>query len=74
MFDLEKFLEEDKLVIGGKAFKSRLIVGSGKYKDFKETKEATEASGAEMITVAVRRVNITDPTKENLLDYIDTKK
>ncbi|MGC8869146.1 MAG: thiazole synthase [Sulfurihydrogenibium sp.] len=74
MFDLEKFLEEDKLVIGGKEFKSRLIVGSGKYKDFKETKEATEASGAEMITVAVRRVNITDPTKENLLDYIDTKK
>ncbi len=74
MFDLEKFLDEDKLVIGGKEFKSRLIVGSGKYKDFKETKEATEASGAEMITVAVRRVNITDPTKENLLDYIDTKK
>ncbi|WP_028950370.1 thiazole synthase [Sulfurihydrogenibium subterraneum] len=74
MFDLEKFLKEDKLVIGGKAFKSRLIVGSGKYKDFKETKEATEASGAEIITVAVRRVNITDPTKENLLDYIDTKK
>jgi thiazole synthase len=74
MFDLEKFLENDKLVIGGKEFKSRLIVGSGKYKDFQQTKEATEASGAEMITVAVRRVNITDPNKDNLLNYIDTSK
>lgn len=74
MFNLEKFLEEDKLVIGGKEFMSRLIVGSGKYKDFKETKEATEASGAQMITVAVRRVNITDPTKDNLLNYIDSSK
>jgi thiazole synthase len=74
MFDLEKFLENDKLVIGGKEFKSRLIVGSGKYKDFQQTKEATEASGAEMITVAVRRVNITDPSQDNLLNYIDTSK
>ncbi len=74
MFDLEKFLENDKLVIGGKAFKSRLIVGSGKYKDFQQTKEATEASGAEIITVAVRRVNITDPNQDNLLNYIDTSK
>jgi len=49
-------------------------VGSGKYKDFQTTKDATEASEAEMITVAVRRVNITDPGKENLLDYIDPKK
>ncbi|MEJ5173669.1 MAG: thiazole synthase [Hydrogenothermaceae bacterium] len=74
MFDLQKFLENDKLVIGGKEFTSRLIVGSGKYKDFQQTKEATEASGAQMITVAVRRVNITDPTKDNLLNYIDTSK
>jgi thiazole synthase len=74
MFDLEKFLENDKLVIGGKEFKSRLIVGSGKYKDFQQTKEATEASGAEMITVAVRRVNITDPNQDSLLNYIDTSK
>ncbi|WP_299227932.1 thiazole synthase [Sulfurihydrogenibium sp.] len=74
MYDLEKFLENDKLVIGGKEFKSRLIVGSGKYKDFQQTKEATEASGAEMITVAVRRVNITDPNQDNLLNYIDTSK
>ncbi|MCX7760600.1 MAG: thiazole synthase [Hydrogenothermaceae bacterium] len=60
--------------MGGKEFTSRLIVGSGKYKDFQQTKEATEASGAQMITVAVRRVNITDPTKDNLLNYIDTSK
>jgi len=62
---------DDVLEIGGKQFRSRLIVGTGKYKDFSETKRAIEASGAEMVTVAVRRVNITDPDKENLLDYLD---
>ena len=61
---------KDTYSIGGKAFTSRLIVGSGKYKDFQETREATIASGAEMITVAVRRVNITDAAKESLLDYL----
>ena len=50
-------------------FNSRLIVGSGKYKDFQTTKDATLASGSELITVAIRRVNITNPNKENLLDY-----
>ena len=59
----------DELVIANKTFKSRLIVGSGKYKDFKTTYEATMESGAEMITVAVRRVNITNKNEENLLDY-----
>lgn len=59
----------DKLVVGGITFNSRLIVGSGKYKDFTTTKEATLASGSDMITVAVRRVNITDNNSENLLDY-----
>src|SRR5205814_9630316 len=49
---------------------SRLIVGTGKYKSFAETRQAVEASGAEMVTVAVRRVNITDPGKENLLDFL----
>ncbi len=58
------------LTIAGHAFKSRLIVGSGKYKDFKETREATISSGSQMITVAVRRVNITDPNKESLMDSI----
>ncbi len=59
----------DILKIGNYEFKSRLIVGSGKYPDFQTTKDATLASGAEIITVAVRRVNITDPNEENLMDY-----
>ncbi|MDX8402052.1 MAG: thiazole synthase, partial [Mariprofundaceae bacterium] len=66
-------MKDDILQIGSHRFRSRLIVGSGKYKDFPTTKAATEAAEAEMITVAVRRVNITDPGKENLLDYIDPK-
>ena len=65
---------DDKLIIAGREFKSRLWVGTGKYKDFEETKKAIEASGADVVTVAVRRVNITDKDKENLLDYIDPKK
>jgi thiazole synthase len=65
---------ENILRIGKYSFKSRLIVGSGKYKDFKTTYEATIASGAEMITVAVRRVNILDSSKENLLDYFKDAK
>jgi thiazole synthase len=64
----------DPFQLAGKSFKSRLIVGTGKYKDFNETRKAIEASGAEIVTVAVRRVNITDPNKENLLDFIDPKK
>lgn len=63
----------DSLVIAGKAFKSRLIVGTGKYKDGPETASALAASGAEMVTVAVRRVNL-DRSKESLLDFIDPKK
>ena len=65
---------EDAFKLGEKSYKSRLIVGTGKYKDFRETQRAIEASGAEIVTVAVRRVNITDASKENLLDYIDPKK
>jgi thiazole synthase len=64
----------DVFKLGEKTYRSRLIVGTGKYKDFEETKKAIEASGAEIVTVAVRRVNITDPNKENLLDYLDPKK
>jgi len=59
----------DILKIGKYEFNSRLIVGSGKYKDFQTTKDATLASGSELITVAVRRVNITNPDEENLTDY-----
>lgn len=64
----------DRLVIAGREFQSRLWVGTGKYKDFAETKKAIDASGADVVTVAVRRVNITDRSKENLLDYLDPKK
>lgn len=64
----------DRLVIAGREFTSRLWVGTGKYKDFVETKKVIEASGADVVTVAVRRVNITDRSKENLLDYLDPKK
>ena len=66
-------VEDDVLTLGGIKIRSRLIVGTGKYKDFEETKKAIEISGAEMVTVAVRRVNILDRAKENLLDYIDPK-
>src|ERR1700740_2812509 len=63
----------EPLVIAGKAFQSRPIVGTGKYKDGPETQAAIEASGAEMVTVAVRRINL-DRSRESLLDYIDPKK
>jgi thiazole synthase len=62
------------LTIAGVEIGSRLWVGTGKYKDFIETQKAIEASGAEVVTVAVRRVNITDRTSENLLDYLSPKK
>ena len=64
----------DILKIANKNFKSRLIVGTGKYKNMKECAEAIKISGAEIVTVAVRRVNITDRSKPLLMDYIDPKK
>src|SRR5580704_4395664 len=64
----------DQLVIAGRAFNSRLIVGTGKYRSFQEMARAHAASGADMVTVAVRRVNLTDRSKESLLDYIDRDK
>src|SRR5947207_7912055 len=63
----------DHLIIAGRSFHSRLIVGTGKYKSGQETARAIEASGAEMVTVAVRRVNL-DRSKESLLDFIDPKR
>jgi len=60
----------DPFLLAGRSFRSRLIVGSGKYRSFEETRRATEAAGAEIVTVAVRRVNITDPGRENLLDQL----
>lgn len=60
----------DPLELGGKTFHSRLIVGTGKYSTLALMKEALEASGAQIVTVAVRRVNLTDKSKESLLDYL----
>ena len=67
-------LKKDFLKIGGKRLKSRLIVGTGKYKNFSETVKAVQASGADMVTVAVRRINIFDKKKPLLTDYLDPKK
>lgn len=65
---------KDIFNVAGKAFSSRLIVGTGKYKDFVQTAQAIEASGAEIVTVAVRRVNITDASQPVLMDYVDPNK
>ena len=66
-------MNQDPLIIAGRTFRSRLWVGTGKYQNFEETRKAIEASGADVVTVAVRRVNITDNKSENLLDYLDPK-
>lgn len=65
---------EDKFFLDGKEYKSRLLVGTGKYSSFEVMEQALESSGAEIVTVAVRRVNLDDKTKKSLLDYIDRKK
>ncbi len=67
-------MKTEKLTIAGKEYDSRLIVGTGKYASFEQTRRALDESGAQIVTVAVRRVNISDKTKESLLDYIDPKK
>ncbi len=67
-------MTNDVLKIADREFHSRLIVGTGKYRSFQEMARAHEASGAEIVTVAVRRVNLTDKSKESLLDYIDRSK
>ena len=64
----------DTWTVAGRALESRLIVGTGKYRDLEETAAAIEASGAEIVTVAVRRVNVTDPSAPMLMDYVDPKK
>src|SRR5260370_34959751 len=64
----------DNLRIAGRAFHSRLIVGTGKYRSFQEMARAHAASGADIVTVAGRRVDLTDRSKESLLDYIDRGK
>ena len=66
--------EDDSWTVAGRTFSSRLIVGTGKYKDFAQNAAAVAASGAEIVTVAVRRVNISDPSQPVLMDYIDPEK
>ncbi|MBC7952957.1 MAG: sulfur carrier protein ThiS [Rhodospirillaceae bacterium] len=70
----EASMDEDFFEVAGTKFRSRLLVGTGKYKDFEETAKAIEASGAEIVTVAVRRVNLTDPRQPMLVDYVSPKK
>ena len=65
---------DDQWTVAGRTFTSRLIVGTGKYKSFEENAAAVEASGAEIVTVAVRRVNVSDPGQPLLTDYIDPKR
>ena len=67
-------MQKDILKIAGRKLKSRLIVGTGKYKNFSETARAVKASGADMVTVAVRRINIVDRKKPMLTDYLNPKK
>jgi thiazole synthase len=72
--DHAQSVDEDRWTVAGRSFGSRLIVGTGKYKDFAQNAAALDASGAEIVTVAVRRVNVSDPKAPMLTDYIDPKK
>jgi len=72
--DHAKPVADDSWTVAGRTFRSRLIVGTGKYKDFAQNAAALEASGAEIVTVAVRRVNVSDPKAPMLTDFIDPKK
>ena len=67
-------IADDSWTVAGRTFRSRLIVGTGKYKDFAQNGAALEASGAEIVTVAVRRVNVSDPGAPMLTDFIDPKR
>jgi thiazole synthase len=71
--NVQKPVGADTWTVAGRTFTSRLIVGTGKYKDFEQNAAAVEASGAEIVTVAVRRVNISDPKQPMLMDFIDPK-
>jgi len=72
--DVSAEMHDDSWTVAGKTFRSRLIVGTGKYKSFEQNAAAVEASGAEIVTVAVRRVNVSDPRAPMLTDYIDPRK
>ncbi len=66
-------IKDDPLVVAGHTFKSRLIIGTGKYESYELNRLACEAADVDMVTVAVRRVNLTDPDQPLLIDYIDPK-
>ena len=66
--------DDDGWAVAGRRFRSRLIVGTGKYRDFEQTAQALEASGAEIVTVAVRRVNVSDPNAPMLIDHVDPER
>ena len=65
---------DDSWTVAGKTYKSRLIIGTGKYKDYAQNAAAAEAAGAEIVTVAIRRVNLSDPSQPRLTDFVDPKK
>jgi thiazole synthase len=71
---MDGMMQDDGWVVAGRRFRSRLIVGTGKYKSLEETAAAIEASGAEIVTVALRRVNLSDPGAPMLQDYVDQKR
>src|SRR5690606_26199969 len=72
--DHASVLADDSWTVAGRTFRSRLIVGTGKYRDFAQNAAAVEASGAEIVTVAVRRVNVSDRNAPMLTDFIDPKR
>lgn len=67
-------MTDDKLIIAGRAFSSRLIIGTGKYKSYAQNAEAAEAAGAEMVTVALRRVNLSNASEDRLQDHVSPEK
>ena len=71
--DANNFVE-DTWTVAGRTFRSRLIVGTGKYKDYAQNAAAAEAAGAEIVTVALRRVNMSDPNAPMLADFLDPKR
>jgi thiazole synthase len=71
---MDGMVQDDRWIVAGRQFRSRLIVGTGKYKSLEETAAAIEASGAEIVTVAVRRVNLSDPGAPMLQDFVDPKR
>ena len=73
MMALDTLSKDDKLIVAGREFKSRLIIGTGKYETYEQNARAAEAAGVDMVTVAVRRVNLTDTSKPRLTDHVSPK-